>query len=219
MKKIILEDNEKEVISAAYETLRKNFKRPKASPSTIKEEKEEVLEEGLKFFKASTRLYKLSKKLEKKAEGSEYVLELANKINKLGEKFEYAEAMYDVGRKQEAKMLEKELINKYNDILKLTKKEETKNALRKVNSLALVMASMTVPYIALNKFFPTLSFGAVNTAALSDGTVMGQIKLYLKRAGAFSLCGAPVKAAKTTSNKIEKNSDEKMLKTVDKLLN
>ena len=66
MAKVILEDNEKEVINAAYKYFKKERKHP--LPSVIKEEQqEEVITEGIKYFKTSARLYKLALKLEKRA--------------------------------------------------------------------------------------------------------------------------------------------------------
>ena len=64
MDKIILEDKklEKFIIDNAYNHLSKE----KKNPLTINENKE-VIEEGIKYFKTSPRLYKLALKLEKKS--------------------------------------------------------------------------------------------------------------------------------------------------------
>ena len=63
--KVVLESNtlENKVISSAYNCFKNDIKR---QPSVITEENQ-VINEGLKFFKASPRLYKLALKIERKA--------------------------------------------------------------------------------------------------------------------------------------------------------
>lgn len=228
MAKVILEDNEKEVIGAAYKHFKKEYKHKRINPSVITEEKNnEVITEGLKYFKTSERLYKLALKLERRAKQNQNILETAKKVNALGNKFEYIEDLYAVGKKEEAKTQYKDLCNKYLELLKLLKKEEVKAALRTVGSLALTVASMTIPFMAMNKFFPQLSLKAIENNTVSNGLsaveqahvkTLGRAKLYLERAGAFTLCGLPIKAA-SKALKVGFDADElKVLKSVDRML-
>lgn len=213
MEKLILEDKklENKIINAAY----KNFKMEKRNPSVITEEAE-VITEGLKFFKTSPRLYKLALKLERRAHQNPQMLETAKKVNALANKFEYTEDLFAVGKKQEAKTEYKELCDKYLDVIKLLKKEEFKDALKKSGALALTVASMCIPYMAMQRFFPTLSLASVQGSEL---TGLKRAGLYLKRAGAFTLCGIPIKAARGLMNYGSQELELKTLKSVDRMLN
>ena len=191
-------------------------------PSSRKEiinEDTEVLEEGLKFFKVSTRLYKLANKIDIKAKRKDKkeLFGLVKKVNHLADKFEHAEDLYEIGRKTEAKVEYKKLISKYNEVLKMMKKSEITSALKAVGGTAVTIASMTVPYLLLNKFFPSLSFGAVQTAAL-DKPMLQQSALFLKRAGAMTLFGIPVRAARNILDNGTSAYDDKIVKQVDNLL-
>lgn len=213
MKKVILEDNEKEVINAAYKHFKKEHKR--INPSVVTEESNEVITEGLKYFKTSERLYKLAIKLERRAKQNPEILETAKKVNALGNKFEYVEDLYAVGKKEEAKTQYKELCDKYISIIKLLKKESVRSALKTAGSLAIVVASMVVPYLAMEKLFPQLSLQALNSSEL---TGLKKAKLYLERAGAFTLCGLPVRAASKALNFGSDEAELKALKSVDRML-
>lgn len=213
--KVFLNGCEKRILNNISEEVNKDsFKIINSQNQALQEE---VIEEGLKFFKASTRLYKLANKLERKAKQNPSVINTAQKINRLANKFEYAEDLYEVGRKEEAKSYYKELKNNYTDLLKILRKEEVREALKKAGVLSLSIAGMIIPYVALNHFFPSLSFSNVNKAAGELGT-KDQAFLYLKRAGAFTLCGLPVKATRSALSLRNSVSEEKMLKSVDRLL-
>lgn len=214
MAKVILEDNEKEVINAAYKYFKKERKHP--LPSVIKEEQqEEVITEGIKYFKTSARLYKLALKLEKRAKKNPQMLETARKVNALANKFEYIEDLYEVGKKEEAKAQYKDLCDKYVDVIKLLKRTEVKDALKTAGSLSLTVASMCIPYLAMQHFFPNLTLTAINGETISG---MKKAKLYLERAGAFTLCGIPVKAARAALNYGSQEAETKALKSVDRML-
>ena len=213
MKKVILEDNEKEVINAAYKHFKKEHKR--INPSVVTEENNEVITEGLKYFKTSERLYKLAIKLERRAKQNPEILETAKKVNALGNKFEYIEDLYATGKKEEAKTQYKELCDKYISIIKLLKKESVRSALKTTGSLAITVASMTIPFLAMSKFFPKLSLQALNSSEL---TGLKKAKLYLERAGAFTLCGLPVKIASKSLNFGYDEAELKVLKSVDRML-
>ena len=212
MEKLFFESNEKDFIKYIDNTLSKeNFKRS-SSVTT-----EETINEGLKFFKASPRLYKLANKLERKGKQNPKVLQTAKKVNDLANEFEYAEDLYDVGRKEEAKAQYKELKEKYNSLLKLLQKQDIKDALKKVSALGITIASMTIPYMAMQHFFPQLSLTAVNAAAQTAST-KDVASLYLKRAGAFTLCGLPIKAARGILQGGSEIYDDQILKSVDRML-
>lgn len=217
MAKVILEDNEKEVINAAYKYFKKEHKHP--LPSVIKEEQqEEVITEGIKYFKTSSRLYKLALKLERRAKKNPQMLETAKKVNALANKFEYIEDLYEVGKKEEAKAQYKDLCNKYIDVIRLLKKTEVKEALKTAGSLSLTVASMCIPYLAMQHFFPSLTLTAINGTAGETISGMKKAKLYLERAGAFTLCGIPIKAARTALNYGSQEAELKALKSVDRML-
>lgn len=222
MKKIFLENNEDIVL----ENISRNFKNDlRKSPSykteVITESNDtEVLEEGLKFFKVSGRLYKLAEKITKKAKQKQNteLVDTIKKINDLARKFEKAEDLYSIGRKKEARTKYKELIKGYNSLLKILKKSETMDALKAIGGVGMTVAAMTIPYLLLNKFFPALSFGATQTAAAADPNMLGQAKLFLKRAGAMTLCGIPTKAARGIFNNGISVYDDKIIKQIDNLL-
>lgn len=218
MERFILEDKklEEKIINSAYN----NFKKEKRSASVITEEKsDEVINEGLRHFKASPRLYKLAVKIERKAgRNKELGLdEVVKKINALANKFEYVEDLYEVGRKQEAKVQYRDLCKRYADVLKLLRKDSVKNSLKKIGGLAFTIASMTVPYIAMSHFFPTLNLSTVNNSAANMG-FFDKTGLYLKRAGAFTLCGLPVKIIKGVVNIGSEEAELKSLARIDKLI-
>lgn len=216
MKRIILESRELEekVINSAY----RNFKKEIKKPSVVTEENQ-VINEGIKFFKASPRLYRLALKIEKKsARNPELGLQdVVRKINALANKFELAEDLYDVGKKAEAKVMYKKLNKDYSDILKLLRKDTIKENLKKIGAIGFTIAGMTVPYLAMSHFFPNLAIGAVNSeaAAMNGWQKTG---LYLKRAGAFTLCGLPVKIARNGAQAITDQMETKSLARIDKLL-
>ena len=216
MEKLFFEENEDAVINRIYE----NFKKEPKHCSVIAEEKTEIIEEGVKLFKVSKKLYKLSDKLIKKAQKKQVpeVITTAKKVEKLAQKFEDAEDLYEIGRKAEAKVKYRKLIKDYSELLKLLKKSETITALKLAGGLAMTVASMTIPYMLLNKFFPALSFGAVNTAAAKEVSMLNQAKLYLKRAGAFMLCGIPTRTANSIVNNGISSYDDKITDKVDNLL-
>lgn len=217
MAKIILEDNklEKKVINSAYNCFKNDIR---MQPSVITNEKE-VINEGLKVFKASPRLYKLALKIERKSRRNKDLglEEIVKKINALANKFEYVEDLYEVGRKAEAKAQYKELTKKYNDVLKMLRKNDVKDALKKVGGLAFTVASMTIPYIAMSHFFPSLALNQVNAEA-SQMNFYEKTGLYLKRAGAFTLCGIPVRVLRGVTNWGTDALEQKVLVKVDKLL-
>lgn len=216
--KIFLEGCERRILNNISEEVNKDsFKFVKKESAQEESSEKEIIEEGLKFFKASERLYKLAIKLEKKSKQNPVVIPTIEKINRLANKFEYAEDLYEVGRKAEAKAYYKELKENYTDLLKILRKEEVRSALKGAGVLALTIASMVVPYVALNHFFPSLSYTNVNKAA---GELSGkdQTFLYLKRAGAFTLCGLPITAAKKLVSLKGSADESKMLRNVDRLL-
>ncbi len=215
--KVVLESNtlENKVINSAYNCFKNDIKR---QPSVITEENQ-VINEGLKFFKASPRLYKLALKIERKAQRNQELGlgEIVKKINALANKFEYVEDLYEVGRKAEAKTQYKDLCKKYNDVLKMLRKNDVKNSLKKIGGLAFTVASMTIPYIAMSHFFPSLALTQVNSEA-ANMSFYEKTGLYLKRAGAFTLCGIPVKLLRSGFQFGTDAMEQKAIVKVDKLL-
>lgn len=222
MDKIILEDKklEKFIIDNAYNHLSKE----KKNPLTINENKE-VIEEGIKYFKTSPRLYKLALKLEKKSrkfnndsKDFKTLNELVMKINALANKLELLEDKYYLGDKTQKLIAQaeyKSVVKEYSSLIKMMKKNETIDALKLAGSLAFTVASMALPYIAMSKFFPNLT----NLNAIgNEANVMQRAWLYCKRAGAFTLCGLPIKITKAGVNALTNDAETKILARTDSIL-
>lgn len=222
MDKIILEDKklEKFIIDNAYNHLSKE----KKNPLTINENKE-VIEEGIKYFKTSPRLYKLALKLEKKSRkfnndsrDFKTLNELVMKINALANKLELLENKYYLGDKTQKLIAQteyKSVVKEYSSLIKMMKKNETIDALKLAGSLAFTVASMALPYIAMSKFFPNLT----NLNAIgNEANAMQRAWLYCKRAGAFTLCGLPIKITKTGINALINDAETKVLAKTDSIL-
>lgn len=222
MDKIILEDKklEKFIIDNAYNHLSKE----KKNPLTINENKE-VIEEGIKYFKTSPRLYKLALKLEKKSrkfnndsKDFKTLNELVMKINALANKLELLEDKYYLGDKTQKLIAQaeyKSVVKEYSSLIKMMKKNETIDTLKLAGSLAFTVASMALPYIAMSKFFPNLT----NLNAIgNEANAMQRAWLYCKRAGAFTLCGLPIKITKAGVNALTNDAETKVLARTDSIL-
>lgn len=129
---------------------------------------EEVLEEGIRFFKTSDKLKKLvdniSSKLERIEEPEERrkIITLINKIDRLANKFEKIEIEYKVEKIMKnptpmAKQHYAELTTEFANIVKLAKKEDMKTLLKNIGSYSLLFVAMTVPYQILNKINPIIN--------------------------------------------------------------
>ena len=195
----------------------------KKYPLQIKQE--QVIEEGIKYFKISPRLYKLALKLEKKSikikdskEQYQEIDKLVKKINALANSFETLEDNYYLGNKAQkavAKNSYKQLIAQYSDIIKMMKKSEVIDALKQTGGIAFTVAGMALPYIAMNHFFPELL--SINTINQSP-SAMDKAFLYCKRAGAFTLCGLPLKITRAGINALTDDAETKILARTDRVL-
>ena len=193
-------------------------------PSSNK--KTEVIEEGIKYFKISPRLYKLAIKLERKSlkfkENESKFKEidtLCKKINALANDFEILEDYYYVSKnkadKAKMKIQYDKLVKEYASIIKMMKKSEVIDGLKTIGSLSLTVASMALPYIAMSKFFPNLvSINNIN----QESKFWPRTNLFLKRAGAFVLCGIPIKAVRAGFTGLTNNIETKVLARTDSLL-
>ena len=200
------------------------FQLESKNPLPIKEDTQ-VIEEGIKYFKISPRLYKLALKLEKKSlkvkdshEQYQEIDRLVKKINALANNFETLEDKYYLGDKAQkavAKNSYKQLLAQYNDIIKMMRKSEIIDALKQTGSLAFTVAGMALPYIAMSHFFPDLlSINAINQSS----NTMDKAFLYCKRAGAFTLCGLPLKITRAGINALTDDTEAKILARTDKIL-
>ena len=200
------------------------FQLESKNPLPIKEDTQ-VIEEGIKYFKISPRLYKLALKLEKKSlkvkdsqEQYQEIDRLVKKINALANNFETLEDKYYLGDKTQkavAKNSYKQLLVQYNDIIKMMRKSEIIDALKQTGSLAFTVAGMALPYIAMSHFFPDLlSVNAIN----QNSNTMDKAFLYCKRAGAFTLCGLPLKITRAGINALTDDTEAKILARTDKIL-
>lgn len=177
---------------------------------------EVVIQEGLKFFKTSSRLYKLVDKLTKKnaVARNQQVQMTINKINKLAQEFEYVEDLYDIGKKAEAKLRYKSLKDKYSDLLKILNNSEVKSALKTVAGIGITIAAMFVPYMAMGKFFPNLDM--VNINKMTPGK--DKTFAYLKRSGMFTLLGLPTTFLRSGLNSLNDSQEREMVKKIDRML-
>ena len=191
----------------------------------LQTKQEQVIEEGIKYFKISPRLYKLALKLEKKSikikdskEQYQEIDKLVKKINALANSFETLEDNYYLGDKAQkavAKNSYKQLIAQYSDIIKMMKKSEVIDALKQTGGIAFTVAGMALPYIAMNHFFPELL--SINTINQSP-SAMDKAFLYCKRAGAFTLCGLPLKITRAGINALTDDAETKILARTDRVL-
>ena len=191
----------------------------------LQTKQEQVIEEGIKYFKISPRLYKLALKLEKKSikikdskEQYQEIDKLVKKINALAKSFETLEDNYYLGDKAQkavAKNSYKQLIAQYSDIIKMMKKSEVIDALKQTGGIAFTVAGMALPYIAMNHFFPELL--SINTINQSP-SAMDKAFLYCKRAGAFTLCGLPLKITRAGINALTDDAETKILARTDRVL-
>ena len=191
----------------------------------LQTKQEQVIEEGIKYFKISPRLYKLALKLEKKSikikdskEQYQEIDKLVKKINALANSFETLEDNYYLGNKAQkavAKNSYKQLIAQYSDIIKMMKKSEVIDALKQTGGIAFTVAGMALPYIAMNHFFPELL--SINTINQSP-SAMDKAFLYCKRAGAFTLCGLPLKITRAGINALTDDAETKILARTDRVL-
>lgn len=201
---------DEKIVDNALKCLNKETKCP-----LIKEQEETVIEEGVKYFKVSPRLFKLALKIEKKAKraGTTELDNLVKKIITIANDFELLEDKYylskDVKAKIELKAQYNTLMKKYEDIIRMLKKSEITTALKSIGGLAFTIALMTVPYIGMQHFFPDL-------IAVKDGN--NSVFRYLKRAGAFVLCGIPVRAARSATFRFTDDMEAKVLARTGKLL-
>lgn len=206
---------DEQVSERAIKILSKDISRTHIEPRAEKE----VISEGLRVNKVSPRLYRLAAKVQarNKRNPSLELEETVQKITSLANEFEKAESLNDVGRRAEAKVLYKSLAAKYTDVLKILRKESVKDALKKTGSLALTVAGMTVPFLLMGKLFPNLDLGKIQRGA-AERSPLQTAGLYLKRAGAFTLCGIPVQAARAGMNFATGFSDNKAIARIDRIL-
>ena len=222
MNKVFFEECENNFLR----NIKKEVKKQHFSNNSLLKEENEVIEEGIKYFKISPRLYKLAIKLERKSlkfknNESKFkeIDELCKKINALANDFEILEDYYYLSKnkadKAKMKIQYNALIKQYGSIIKMMKKSEVIGALRKVGALSFTVASMALPYIAMSKFFPNLvSINSIN----KEQKFMAKACLYLKRAGAFVLCGLPIKIAKAGLDNLTDNAEMRILARTDSLL-
>lgn len=206
---------DEQISRRAVKALSRDIPRPRPKP----EAKKEVISEGLRVNKVSPRLYRLAQKIQarNKRNPSLELETTVRKITSLANEFERAESLNEVGRKAEAKALYRSLAEKYTDMLKYLRKETVKEALKKAGSLALTIAGMTVPFLLMGRLFPSLELGKIQSGA-AERSPLQTAGLYLKRAGAFTLCGIPVKAARAGLSMAGGYSDDKAVARIDRLL-
>lgn len=117
-------------------------------------EEENTLNEGIKYFKDSKRIRKLSKKIEKKInllskqEEMTEVFKTTIQLNNIADEFELLEKNYKFntyGYKMKYKALEQ----KYLDLIKIINKESVISALKKIGSVGLFSAAIFFVYKGL----------------------------------------------------------------------
>lgn len=119
-------------------------------------QEDEILTEGIKFFKVSNRLNNLNKKLLQRIDmvKTSYQKELlttnAGKIERLANKFKTIEDKY-AGKhdtelsKPEVKQKYKEAMREYREILNYMKKEETRAVLKGINMWGFMILTLAIP--------------------------------------------------------------------------
>jgi hypothetical protein len=122
---------------------------------TIQED-EEVLLEGIRFFKVSNRLSNLNKKIIERLDmvksnhQKELLMINAGKIERLANKFKVIENKYANKQetelsKPEIKQKYKEALKEYKEILSYMKKEEARKVLKEINMWGFMLLTLTIP--------------------------------------------------------------------------
>jgi vacuolar-type H+-ATPase catalytic subunit A/Vma1 len=175
---------------------------------------EEILTEGIQFFKVSNKLHNLANTISKRVEYMEdkkarqELIDTINKIEKLSKKFKaiensYAENKY-MGNKEllpEIKKKYQEAISQYKDIMVLMGKDSMKKNLKTIHSYAFMLASMVLPFTIFNQ---------LSKAGKIPANIMGAttFKDILKRSGILVALGLPISAARSiTAKKLDSTND------------
>lgn len=180
---------------------------------------EEVIEEGIKYFKTSEKLEKVAQRLNhnsqiiKDEEQKSKVIKAASQLQALSISFKKLEYEYQYGNKNKAKSDYKELLKKYKDIATMLKKEDMKKALKRTNSLVVTIASMAVSYCMITNIG-----NIILKSATSDGNDIGSLFSSVAKIGASYIARLPVYAiGGINSKKIDKiNNDGEVIRYVQK---
>jgi BMFP domain-containing protein YqiC len=129
---------------------------------------EEVLEEGLVFFKESKGLEKIVNELTKKLdlltteedmEDREILVSTIVKLERLKNKFKKLELEYAASSKKDRLAVKdkyKDLLNNYFSMIKVLRKENTKQVLKKINMFSRTLIAFFAPYKILQLIAPTV---------------------------------------------------------------
>lgn len=114
---------------------------------------DDLLEEGISFFKNSEKLVKLYNAIKQKSasvtdeKDKKTLTELLEKIKNLAIKFQGIEEGYKTSKdKKKVKESYKKLEDDFIDILKLANKEQTKSLLKNIGLYGIMAASLLLPY-------------------------------------------------------------------------
>jgi cell fate (sporulation/competence/biofilm development) regulator YmcA (YheA/YmcA/DUF963 family) len=151
------------------------------------QEDEEVLLEGIKFFKVSNRLKKLNDKIIQRVDmvkssyQKELLIQNAGKIERLSNRFKNIEDKY-AGRqeselsKPEIKQRYKEALREYKEILNYMKKEETRAVLKGINMWGFMILTLAIP---LKFIAPVSNIIGINLNATDWLSVLKRSGVYL----------------------------------------
>ena len=135
----------------------------------------EELEEGIRFFKASKRLEKLAKSLERKANRNPEVLSLVPKVRQAAKSFKTVEDSFANGTLTKAKAKAKlnTLKKQYSAIMKELRKKEIKDAL-KIAGIAAAVAGVIAAIVFGNRLISQMALMSghnviAGTAKLTQG--------------------------------------------------
>lgn len=173
---------------------------------------EDIIEEGIVYFKNSNKIKKLIETIELKTQRVEeedkrkIINSLLNKLESLKNKFEVLEkAYYSTKDKKTLKKEYKEVQEEFNDLINLGAKEQIKSLLKNLGIYSILVASMIVPYKFINIL--TSKFGEVDAGGVKSLNPYARAGVFFGTSTLFNL----LHPNKLIEKKINPNVVEKSL--------
>lgn len=173
---------------------------------------EDIIEEGIVYFKNSNKIKKLITTIEEKTQRIEeedkrkIINSLLNKLENLKNKFEILEkAYYSTKDKKTLKKEYKEVQKEFSDLIELGTKEQIKSLLKNIGVYGVMVASMIVPYKFINIL--TSKYGETNDEGVKNLNPFAKAGVFFGTSTLFNL----LHPSKIIEKKINPNVVEKTL--------
>ena len=153
---------------------------------------EEILNEGLVFFKHSKRLTRLLEKIEsktfkiKKQEPKGVMIMVVEKLKEAIEIFKKLEEKYKGKEKKKTREGYEKAKEKYKDLLLLLKQDETKKAFKAIGLASALVALTTIVGLVINDYYMThdiLISGGKTTTTLTRAGLERMVEYWARREG------------------------------------